>query len=76
MGLTLHESPADAGTFNPNPPFEWDSVTGNRGKGNVLQLMGLVDKTFQGDTDFGLTHDQAYPNYNNSSPYLKVTRLS
>ena len=33
--------------------------------------MGLVDKTFQGDTDFGLTHDQAYPNYNNSSPYSK-----
>ena len=71
VGLTLHESPTDAGTFNPNPPFEWDSVTGNRGKGNVLQLMGLVDKTFQGDTDFGLTHDQAYPYFNNSKTYSK-----
>jgi flagellar capping protein FliD len=71
VGLTLHESPTDAGTFNPNPPFEWDTVSGNRGNGNVLQLMGLVDKTFQGDSNFGLTHDQAYPYYNDSAAYSK-----
>ena len=71
LGLTLHESPSDAGTFNPNPPFEWDTVTGNRGKGNVLQLMGFVDKTFQGDTNYGQTIDAAYPYYRNSATYAK-----